>query len=44
MINSCYYTLLQNALDALIRTKPVSESKNGDEIVCFEARNVPKLA
>ncbi|MDR2436489.1 MAG: hypothetical protein LBD17_00210 [Endomicrobium sp.] len=39
MINFRHYTLLQNALDALIRTKPVLESKDGDEIACFEARN-----
>ncbi|MDR2437244.1 MAG: 50S ribosome-binding GTPase, partial [Endomicrobium sp.] len=39
MINSRHYTLLQNALDALIRTSSVLESKDADEIACFEATN-----
>jgi tRNA modification GTPase len=37
MINSRHYTLLQNALDALTRTRNVLEAKDSDEIACFEA-------
>ncbi|GHT63485.1 tRNA modification GTPase MnmE [Endomicrobiia bacterium] len=37
MINSRHFTLLQTALDALIRTKLVLSSKDADEIACFEA-------
>jgi tRNA modification GTPase len=37
MINSRHFTLLQNALDALIRTKHILSSKDADEIACFEA-------
>ncbi|MDR0977905.1 MAG: tRNA uridine-5-carboxymethylaminomethyl(34) synthesis GTPase MnmE [Endomicrobium sp.] len=37
MINSRHHILLQNSLDALIQTKTVLESKNNDEIACFEA-------
>jgi tRNA modification GTPase len=36
MINSRHFTLLQTALDALIRTKQ-ELSKGADEIACFEA-------
>jgi tRNA modification GTPase len=39
MINSRQYMLLQNTLDALIRTRSVLESKDADEIACFEATN-----
>jgi tRNA modification GTPase len=39
MINSRHYTLLQNALDALIKTASILESKDADEIACFEATN-----
>ncbi|MDR1087391.1 MAG: tRNA uridine-5-carboxymethylaminomethyl(34) synthesis GTPase MnmE [Endomicrobium sp.] len=37
MINSRHYTLLQNALDALTRTRNALEAKDADEIACFEA-------
>lgn len=39
MINSRHYALLQNALDALTKTRTALESKNADEIACFEAAN-----
>jgi tRNA modification GTPase len=39
MINSRHFILLQNALDALIRTKQVLTAKNADEIACFEAES-----
>ncbi|MDR3306058.1 MAG: tRNA uridine-5-carboxymethylaminomethyl(34) synthesis GTPase MnmE [Endomicrobium sp.] len=39
MINSRHYALLQNTLDALTKTKTALESKNADEIACFEAAN-----
>ncbi|MDR3071025.1 MAG: tRNA uridine-5-carboxymethylaminomethyl(34) synthesis GTPase MnmE [Endomicrobium sp.] len=37
MINSRHFTLLQNALDALVRTKQVLTAGDSDEIACFEA-------
>jgi tRNA modification GTPase len=37
MISSRHYTLLQNTLDALIRTRSVLESKDVDEVACLEA-------
>jgi tRNA modification GTPase len=39
MINSRHYILLQNALHALTKTRKVLESKDADEIACFEAVN-----
>ncbi|MDR2399708.1 MAG: tRNA uridine-5-carboxymethylaminomethyl(34) synthesis GTPase MnmE [Endomicrobium sp.] len=37
MITSRHYSLLQNALDALTRTRNALEAKDADEIACFEA-------
>ncbi|MDR3330747.1 MAG: tRNA uridine-5-carboxymethylaminomethyl(34) synthesis GTPase MnmE [Endomicrobium sp.] len=38
MINSRHFALLQNVLDALIKTKTlITTEDNNDEIVCFEA-------
>ncbi|MDR3253435.1 MAG: 50S ribosome-binding GTPase, partial [Endomicrobium sp.] len=37
MINSRHFTLLQNAFEALMRTKKALCSENADEIACFEA-------
>ncbi|MDR1122452.1 MAG: tRNA uridine-5-carboxymethylaminomethyl(34) synthesis GTPase MnmE [Endomicrobium sp.] len=39
MINSRHYILLQNTLNALIKTKNVLKLKDADEIACFEAIN-----
>jgi tRNA modification GTPase len=39
MINARHYILLQNALDALTKTRNVLESKDADEIACFEVVN-----
>jgi tRNA modification GTPase len=37
MINSRHYILLQNTLNALTKTRKVLESKDAEEIACFEA-------
>jgi len=39
MINSRHFTLLQNALESLIKTKHILSMKDADEIACFEAVN-----
>jgi tRNA modification GTPase len=37
MINSRHFTLLQSALESLLKTKQVLVAKDADEIICFEA-------
>ncbi|MDR1511719.1 MAG: tRNA uridine-5-carboxymethylaminomethyl(34) synthesis GTPase MnmE [Endomicrobium sp.] len=42
MINSRHYSLLQNALESLIKTKQTLSIQNADEIACFEAVNAQR--
>jgi len=39
MINSRHFTLLQNALESLVKARQILSAKDADEIACFEALN-----